>query len=115
MDLVKPWASMASVIVSSSSLLITGPLLAQQPVQPLPKLGFCPIGYQSSGAYCVPNAYGNTRGAIEKLGNSCPLGFSSAGRYCLSNSGNHRRAIAKTGSSCPIGWFSSGRYCLSNH
>lgn len=65
--LVKPWASMASVIVSSSSLLITGPLLAQQPVQPLPKLGFCPIGYQSSGAYCVPNAYGNTRGAIENL------------------------------------------------
>jgi hypothetical protein len=27
--------------------------LAQQPVRPLPKAGGCPLGYYSSGNYCV--------------------------------------------------------------
>lgn len=89
-----------------------GAALAQQPVRPLPKLGSCPMGYYSSGSYCVPSSSGNVRGAIEKVGGSCPMGFYSSGNYCLSSQSNSREAIQKTGSSCPMGWFSSGNYCL---
>ena len=88
--------------------------LAQQPVRPLPKVGGCPLGYYSSGSYCVPSSTGNTRGAIEKSGNSCPLGFYSSGNYCLSSPSNDREAIQKTGNSCPLGWFSSGSYCVKS-
>ena len=88
--------------------------LAQQPVQPLPKVGPCPLGYYSSGSYCVPSRSGNTRGALEKNGGSCPLGFYSSGNYCLSSPSNNRQAIPKQGSSCPLGWFSSGSYCLQS-
>jgi hypothetical protein len=99
-----------------SSLLVLLPLavLAQQPIRPLPKLGSCPLGYYSSGSYCVPSTSGNARGAIEKNGNSCPLGFYSSGAYCLSSQSNNREAIQKEGNSCPMGWFSSGNYCLKS-
>ncbi|MCP9808715.1 hypothetical protein KBY58_04630 [Cyanobium sp. HWJ4-Hawea] len=68
--------------------LVTGALLAssalaQQPVRPLPKAGSCPLGYYSSGSYCVPSKGGNARGAIEKSGNSCPLGWYSSSSYCV--------------------------------
>ena len=92
----------------------TDSAIAQQPVRPLPKVGSCPLGYYSSGSYCVPSTSGNTRGAIEKSGNSCPLGFYSSGNYCLSSPNNNREAIQKTGKSCPLGWFSSGSYCVKS-
>ena len=95
-------------------VLVPTAVVAQQPVRPLPKLGGCPLGYYSSGSYCVPSSSGNTRGAIEKTGNSCPLGFYTSGNYCLSSPSNDREAIRKTGSSCPLGWFSSGNYCVKN-
>ena len=88
--------------------------LAQQPVQPLPKVGGCPLGYYSSGSYCVPSKSDNTRGAIEKSGGSCPLGFYSSGNYCVSSPSSNREAIQKTGKSCPLGWFSSGSYCVKS-
>jgi len=99
-----------------TSLLVLLPLAvhAQQPIRPLPKLGACPLGYYSSGSYCVPSTSGNARGAIEKNGNNCPLGFYSSGAYCLSSQSNNREAIQKEGNSCPIGWFSSGKYCLKS-
>ena len=87
---------------------------AQQPVQPLPKVGSCPLGYYSSGIYCVPSRGGNARGALEKSGGSCPLGFYSSGSYCVSSPSNNRQAIPKQGSSCPLGWFSSGSYCVKS-
>ena len=90
------------------------PTAAQQPVQPLPKVGSCPLGYYSSGSYCVPSRSGNTRGALEKSGGSCPLGFYSSGSYCVSSPSNNRQAIPKQGSSCPLGWFSSGSYCVQS-
>ena len=96
------------------ALVTGGAALAQQPVRPLPKVGGCPLGYYSSGSYCVPNKSGNTRGAIEKSGGSCPLGFYSSGNYCLSSSNNNREAIRKTGNSCPMDWFGSGSYCVKN-
>ena len=40
--------------------LTAGTALAQQPVQPLPKVGSCPLGYYSSGGYCVPSSGGNS-------------------------------------------------------
>ena len=96
------------------SVVATSSALAQQPVRPLPKVGGCPMGYTTSGDYCVPSKSGNTQGAIEKLGNSCPIGFTSSGNDCLSSPSNTRQAIEKTGTSCPIGWISSGRYCIKS-
>ena len=94
--------------------LAAGSALAQQPVQPLPKVGGCPLGYYSSGDYCVPSSGGNTRGAIEKSGAGCPLGFYSSGNYCLSSPSNEREAIQKSGKGCPLGWYSSGGYCVKS-
>ena len=88
--------------------------LAQQPVQPLPKVGGCPLGYYSSGRCCVPSKSSNTRGAIEKSGAGCPLGFYSSGNYCLSSPSNEREAIQKSGKGCPLGWYSSGGYCVKS-
>lgn len=99
-----------TLLVSLSPLAV----LAQQPIQPLPKLGGCPLGYYSSGSYCVPSKSGNARGALEKMGNSCPLGFYSSGNYCVSSPSNNREAIQKQGTSCPLGWFSSGSYCVKS-
>ena len=104
-----------TLVQAAALLLLSLPALGQQPVRPLPKVGGCPLGYYSSGSYCVPSQSGNTRGAIEKMGgSSCPLGFYSSGNYCLSSPNNTREAIQKTGSSCPLGWFSSGSYCVKN-
>ncbi|QPN70016.1 hypothetical protein [Synechococcus sp. CBW1108] len=88
--------------------------LAQQSVEPLPKVGGCPLGYYSSGGYCVPSSGGNTRGAIEKVGGGCPLGFYSSGNYCVSSPSNDQEAIPKTGNSCPLGWYSSSGYCVKS-
>ena len=102
------------LFVVAISALSTGSALAQQPMRPLPKVGSCPLGYYSSGNYCVPSTSGNTRGAIKKTGHSCPMGFYSSGNYCLSSPSNNREAIEKTGKSCPLGWFSSGSYCVKS-
>lgn len=106
--------SALTVCLSAAALAGASAALAQQPVRPLPKVGGCPLGYTSSGSYCVPSSSGNTRGAIEKTGNSCPLGFYSSGNYCVSSPSNDREAIEKVGQSCPLGWFSSGDYCLKS-
>ena len=67
-----------SLMVAASASAV----LAQQPVQPLPNVGGCPIGYYASSGYCVPSKSGNTRGALEKSGSSCPIGWFSSGNYC---------------------------------
>lgn len=103
------------LLVAAALVLSAGSAaMAQQPVQPLSKVGGCPLGYYSSGSYCVPSKSGNTRGAIEKSGGSCPLGFYSSGNYCVSSPSSNREAIQKTGKSCPLGWFSSGSYCVKS-
>jgi hypothetical protein len=102
------------LIALAVTALSAGSALAQQPVRPLPKVGGCPLGYYSSGSYCVPSSGSNTRGAIEKSGNGCPLGFYSSGNYCLSSPSNEREAIQKSGNACPLGWFSSGSYCVKS-
>ena len=102
------------LIALAVSALAAGSSLAQQPVRPLPKLGGCPLGYYSSGSYCVPSSGSNTRGAIEKSGNGCPLGFYASGNYCLSSPSNELEAIQKSRNACPLGWFSSGSYCVKS-
>ena len=77
MQPVLPLGMLAVVSVVATSAL------AQQPVRPLPKVGGCPVGYYASGDYCVPSKSGNSRGAIEKVGNGCPIGWFSSGRYCI--------------------------------
>ena len=103
-----------TLLIAAGVLLSASAALAQQPVRPLPKVGGCPLGYYSSGNYCVPSSSGNTRGAIEKSGNSCPPGFYTSGNYCLSSPSSNREAIHKTGKSCPLGWYSAGSYCVKN-
>ena len=106
-----------ALLLSSALIVATlasKSVLAQQPVQPLPKVGGCPLGYYASGSYCVPSKSSNTRGALEKTGGSCPLGFYSSGAYCVSSPSNNREAIQKQGSSCPLGWYSSGSYCVKS-
>jgi hypothetical protein len=49
---------------------------------PLPRVGTCPLGYYSSGSYCVPTS-GSSQRAIEKQGMSCPLGWYSSAGYCV--------------------------------
>ena len=73
-----------TLLIASGMLLSASAVLAQQPVQPLPKVG------------------------------GCPLGFYASGNYCLSSPSNEREAIQKTGNSCPLGWFSSGSYCVKS-
>jgi len=102
------------VLLVTVGALTSGSALAQQPVQPLPKVGRCPLGYYGSGGYCAPSTSGNAPVAIEKSGSSCPLGFYSSGNYCVSSPSNDREAIQKTGSSCPLAWFSSGSYCVKS-
>jgi len=88
--------------------------LAQQPIQPIKKVGSCPLGYYTSGSYCVPSKGNSSRGAIEKNG-GCPLGFYTSGGYCVSSPNSNRQVIQKTGSSCPLGWTTSGNYCTKSH
>jgi hypothetical protein len=72
-----PWLWLTLALSAASC-----PALAQQPVQPLPKLGSCPLGFYSSGNYCVSSP-SNNREAIQKTGNSCPLGYYGSGSYCV--------------------------------
>ena len=106
---------MAPVTLLSLLILVGGSALAGQPARPLPRFGSCPIGFYSSGSYCVPSASDSSHGAIVRKGGSCPIGYFTSGNYCVSSPANEREAIEKLGSSCPIGWYTSGAYCVRNH
>lgn len=82
-----------------------------QAPRPIAKLGSCPTGYLTSGAYCVPRT--DARPAIEKQG-PCPTGYLSSGSYCLARE-QAPPVIPKVGSSCPTGWLTSGGYCVRRH
>jgi len=51
---------------------------------------------------------------IKKSRLGCPLGFYSSGNYCVSSPTNNRQVIEKSGRSCPLGWTSSGNYCAQS-
>ena len=50
--------------------------------QPIPKVGMCPLGYYSSGNYCIQSR-GSDKEAIDKRGSFCPLGWYGSGEYCV--------------------------------
>jgi len=56
------------VLLLVAGAIHSGNVLAQQPVQPLPKVGGSPLGYYGFGRYCVPSSGGNTRCAIQMSG-----------------------------------------------
>jgi hypothetical protein len=44
---------MRRALLHSVSLVLGGVAYTQQPVQSLPKVGGCPLGWFSSGSYCI--------------------------------------------------------------
>ena len=88
--------------------LLLAPLWAAPPAGPVAKVGSCPSGYVTSGAFCNPS--GNARPAMAKVG-SCPSGYVTSGAYCVASSANAGTAVPKSGS-CPSGMVTSGAYCL---
>ncbi len=99
--------TLRSVLVVAVALGWTSSAIADPVPQPLAKIGACPSGYTTSGAYCAPGA--QARFAVPKVG-SCPSGYSTSGAYCLAGKGAHV-AVPKTGA-CPSGYTTSGDYCL---
>ena len=53
--------------------------LIAQLAQPVPKVGSCPLGYITSGSYCVPLR--DASNAVVKDG-GCPIGYFTNGNYC---------------------------------
>jgi hypothetical protein len=47
---------------------------------PVVRVGYCPLGWYRTGAYCLP-ASKNSPPLVEKRG-ACPLGWSTSGNYC---------------------------------
>ncbi|WP_201217406.1 hypothetical protein [Halochromatium roseum] len=48
---------------------------------PIPKVGSCPVGYRTSGHYCIP-LESSDKEIIIKL-ESCPSGYRTSGNYCI--------------------------------
>ena len=74
---------MKSMIVSSlASILlaaIAGPLFAAS--EPVVKVDNCPVGYRTSGGYCIP-IDDNADEVVPKV-RSCPVGYRTSGGYCI--------------------------------
>ena len=69
----------------------------------------CPVGYRTSGAYCVPLS-SSSPAAIARVG-SCPVGYRTSGNYCVALGKETKAAVVKYGS-CPVGYRTSGGYCI---
>jgi hypothetical protein len=64
---------------------MTGTLLLLLLATPVVKVGTCPVGWYTSGAYCIPSRATpstNSRDVIQKVG-TCPLGWSTQSSYCI--------------------------------
>ena len=100
------------VCVSAACLALTAwvaPLKPAYAVEPIIKQGPCPMGYSTSGNYCVPGR--NADPAVPKIG-PCPAGYYSAGSYCL-GSKRSSPAIERKGP-CPPGYSAVGSYCIKS-
>ncbi|MCF8004882.1 MAG: hypothetical protein K9L32_11905 [Chromatiaceae bacterium] len=62
-------------------LLIPPLAVAEEDQQPIPKVGSCPVGYRTSGGYCIP-LESTDKEVIIKL-ESCPSGYRTSGNYCI--------------------------------
>jgi hypothetical protein len=75
----------------------------------LPKEGFCPPGFYTSGKYCIP-IKDDTKPAMLRAG-QCPSGYYTSGKYCVAARKDAPPAVSKNGT-CPSGYYASGSYCL---
>ncbi len=75
--------SRTGVALAGVALLMTTPplALADDDQQPIPKVGSCPVGYRTSGDYCIP-LESTDKEVIIKL-ESCPPGYRTSGNYCI--------------------------------
>jgi hypothetical protein len=55
--------------------------LADDDQETIPKVGSCPVGYRTSGNYCIP-LQSTDKEVIIKL-ESCPSGYRTSGNYCI--------------------------------
>ncbi|MEA3643103.1 MAG: hypothetical protein VBE63_24645 [Lamprobacter sp.] len=65
-------------------VLLSAPLTAtaeDEDQQPIPKVGNCPVGYRTSGHYCIP--LDNTDKEVVIKLESCPVGYRTSGNYCI--------------------------------
>jgi uncharacterized membrane protein len=83
MPLIKPRTSGRRATLALAVLAALAGLAHAEPAAaPAPKVGACPSGYGTSGAYCLASA--GARHAVPKTG-SCPSGYSTSGDYCLAS------------------------------
>ena len=74
--------ALPATLLLSIAAAWAGATHAEPAAAPVPKVGACPSGYSTSGAYCLAGA--GARHAVPKTG-SCPSGYSTSGDYCLSS------------------------------
>ena len=74
--------ALAATLLLAIAVAWTGAAHAEPAAAPVPKVGACPSGYSTSGAYCLAGA--GARHAVPKTG-SCPSGYSTSGDYCLAS------------------------------
>ena len=55
MESLVRWFQLTVALTAAVTVVASGGALAQQPVRPLPRVGSCPLGWFSSGSYCVKN------------------------------------------------------------
>ena len=94
----------------------SGKTAISQPVLPVIKINDkCPLGFQSSNGYCIPNN-SRVQGVISIYPgiktNGCPMGFRENNGYCQLFEGVEKFALPKVGNLCPRGFISNGDYCI---
>lgn len=65
---------------ASLLIVVSGFMVGDAQAEVLPKVGSCPVGYRTSGAYCIPIE--NTKEVVVKI-KSCPVGYRTSGNYCI--------------------------------
>lgn len=65
-------------------LLVPTAAVSEKVKTPIPKVGHCPVGYRTSGEYCVPleGTDSAQNDVIIKL-KHCPKGYRTSGNYCV--------------------------------
>jgi hypothetical protein len=69
-------------------MIFTLLLAASVMPQPLVRVGGCPLGYYTSGAYCTPSPLAPRfeTPPIQRSGATCPLGYYKSSNYCIPTS-----------------------------
>lgn len=75
----------AAFVSTCAALMLLGPgtgaAADDDDKTPIPKVGHCPVGYRTSGGYCVP--LDNTADEVIIKLKHCPKGYRTSGDYCV--------------------------------